>query len=398
MWPALDEVGAAGMSTSRGAIVRLRLEEAGARAVAAALNWHSGKDQSGLRLYIDLLRRSALAGSITFTASIKHIADTAGFGFTELNGGSLDASAVRRARKTLRVLGMLHFETREVDPDASWHARTSFTLLAESRLGEDANLARQGLQRLSPYLLPTDVDALGGEKLSVFDLLQHVVWEQKGLGMNGLRVWLCLVVHGPMRASAVRQRLSISEGTTRSRLRQLASEGLASCEAGLWSFRWQALDVIAAGMGLQGRAARRARVRQHLQQSRQRAFGAGPYAGAPRGVQEAPDCPLLARMSAFPCVQVVEDPRKRQVAYPRSVGAKSEYGPSRHPSRLHGGSEVISQVGGMVRARRPTQVHRHEQRLQDPSGQASSETGAVGSSPSWPRRRSAAALALSAVS
>ena len=57
--------------------------------MAALLDWPKAQKRAALRLYVDLVRRAEQAGSVSFTASLRHLADTAGFGFSDKSPGDI---------------------------------------------------------------------------------------------------------------------------------------------------------------------------------------------------------------------------------------------------------------------------------------------------------------------
>jgi DNA-binding MarR family transcriptional regulator len=248
--------------------------------------------------------------------------DTAGFGFSDINGAHLDTARSRKALRRLKDRGLIDFGVGKVDPEARWKARTTITVLPpNARLSEEASLTARWLPLLAFML---DVDALGGANVqSPFQVLQHVVWEErKGLGMSALRVWVCLVELGPQTARQLAKQLHLAERTAHKWLQALNEVGLAKSDSGTWSYQLRSLDLIAVEMGLSDRKDRRTRTRLHRKQSRALAFGfssatvSGP---SPHGThrtspRERQDWGPRARVLSSESVRVLQDPPKRYTA------------------------------------------------------------------------------------
>lgn len=281
--------------------------------------WPNGRKTGALRLYLDLLRRSQTIGP-NLTVSQAHLVDTAGFGFSDRNGAEMNRQAVRNALDELAAMGLISWETLPADPDELWKGRTFVRLSAPTPAGVLARCVADD----SYLLLLHDVDAHVGVNCdTIFGVLQHVVWEERvGLGINAMRVWISLRIHGAASARVLAERLHVNRSTVHRRLTAMQPYGLAEqCDDG-WRGCIRDLDVVAEDLGLTDRKIRRTATREHATRGWRGWLAAHDKATPSVGDPEPSatgmasrvgpaDCPLLARESASAGVVVLQLPRKR---------------------------------------------------------------------------------------
>lgn len=273
------------------------------------LNGHHG---TPLRVAIALAAKAEMVGSMTFTASVREIAEIAGVGWVPKAERSSTSAAgtttVRIALNELCSLGAIqkHVAFTAATFETIGHARVQYTLTPLNELRQLLHLDDNCKSRTHYFLSTAGAFCdrqSNGSTTYTYESLLHVTFEHRragGLGMNAGRVWhLLQQMTDGLGKSAIGKRLNLSAHTVRTNLELLHTAGLVEDSGDKqWVALSPDLDSIAEKLGIADRQARRAA--EHAKQ--RKAQSTHLYDGYRRNASDASAAliPYEARYTALP--------------------------------------------------------------------------------------------------
>jgi DNA-binding transcriptional ArsR family regulator len=205
------------------------------RAAISRMAWPRISGSVDLAVLLVHLDIAETLGSLTYSASLRQIAELAGLTYV----------TVFRSQKRLR-----RFLTRLPSRDSKasrWKLGTAVT--------------RPGKSAGAPTYNNINLTGVRTNVISTAQGPSHDVWHQQGLGKGCWRTWNALSVGSGLSVKQLAQKLSARPRTVSQRLERLSGCGLVCCLGGRWYRLVRDLDLVAAELATLGRLA--ARKRRH---------------------------------------------------------------------------------------------------------------------------------------
>ena len=210
-----------------------------------------GREDGTLRVAMGLVELAKGAGSMTFTASQRRIAEVSGVG-TASTLYEPNRITVKRALQVLKTLGFIASEAvaAVTRTEELFNANIAYTITTPSGLRE--RLAEVSAQRPTKSYIGLSVNATLSGPLEAHPEPLHVVWEATALGMSACRVYYMLVDAGASAPASIMLTLQLSRRCVTNALAKLSEARLITQPKALtpWSALSRSLDDVAEGLGV----------------------------------------------------------------------------------------------------------------------------------------------------